>query len=102
MRGVTFPRGNWYNGAMKKLPTASDSSASDTHDKGGVSSLQLIASMADTTWRMFVPTIGLLVAGNALDGRFSSKPWLMLTGATVGGLIAAYLVKIQLRKGQRS
>lgn len=87
---------------MKKLPAASDSSASDTHEKGEVSSLYLIASMADTTWRMFVPTIGLLLIGNALDGRFATKPWLMLTGALVGGVIAAYLVKLQLRKGHRS
>lgn len=64
--------------------------------------MYLIASMADTTWRMFVPTIGLLLIGNALDGEFATKPWLMLAGAAVGGVIAAYLVKLQLRKGRRS
>lgn len=63
-------------------------------------SLYLIASMADTTWRMFVPTIGLLLIGNALDEHWHTKPWLLLAGAVAGGIIAAYLVKLQLAKGR--
>ena len=84
---------------MGKLPAASDSS-----DRKGVSvnrsaSLMIIATMADTTWRMFVPTVGLIVAGDALDGRFSTRPWLMLTGALTGSLVAALLIKRQLKRG---
>jgi F0F1-type ATP synthase assembly protein I len=86
---------------MNKLPTASDSDASEAHKAEGSSSLYLIASMADTTWRMFVPTLGLLLIGNALDGNYGTKPWLMLIGAGLGGLIAAYLVRLQLRKGAK-
>jgi F0F1-type ATP synthase assembly protein I len=55
--------------------------------------------MADTTWRMFVPTIGLLLVGRWCDAQFHTKPWLMLAGAAVGGVIAALLVKRQLNKG---
>lgn len=63
-------------------------------------SLYLIASMADTTWRMFVPTIGLLLIGNALDEHWNTKPWLLLSGVVLGGIVAAYLVKLQLAKGR--
>jgi F0F1-type ATP synthase assembly protein I len=85
---------------MKKLPTASDSIASGTIKAHPNSSLYLIVSMIDTTWRVFVPTVGLLLLGNYLDDRAHSSPWLMLLGAVVGGGIAALLVKRQLAKGR--
>ncbi len=62
------------------------------------STLTLIASMADTTWRMFVPTLPLIMLGNWLDGKFATKPWLLLAGAAVGGVIAALLIRAQLRR----
>lgn len=61
--------------------------------------LSLIIDMADTTWRMFVPIVGLLLIGHYLDSRFGSKPWLMLTGAAIGAVIAAALVKQQIKRG---
>lgn len=56
----------------------------------------LLLDMADTTWRMFIPTIGLLMLGRHFDVRFATKPWLMLLGAAIGGAIAWLLVKQQL------
>lgn len=63
--------------------------------------MYLIVSMADTTWRMFVPTIGLLLIGNTLDEAWGTKPWLLLAGVAIGGGIAALLVKQQLAKGKK-
>jgi len=85
---------------MKKLPAASDSATSGAHKANQHPSTYLILSMMDTTWRMFVPTIGLLIVGNALDERFGSRPGLMLLGVILGGLIATYLVKRQLKDGE--
>ena len=65
---------------------------------GDTGALALIMSMADTTWRMFVPTLPLIMLGDYLDKQFNTKPWLMLTGAVIGGLIAAWLVRAQLRR----
>jgi hypothetical protein len=65
---------------------------------GESSSFVLIMSMADTTWRMFVPTIPLIILGDSLDKQWNTKPWLMLAGAVVGGLIAAWLIRLQLRR----
>ncbi len=84
---------------MKKLPDASDSQVSEGTETHRSPHLYLILSMMDTTWRMFVPTIGLLLVGVALDDRYGTKPWLMLLGTSLGALIAVYLVKRQLRSG---
>ena len=85
---------------MSKLPGNDDSS-----DRDGVpprsSALYLIATMADTTWRMFVPTVGLLVCGNWIDGIYNTRPWFMLLGAIVGAGIATYLIKRQLERGKK-
>lgn len=67
------------------------------HSSNAASSIVL--DMADTTWRMFVPTIGLLMVGRQLDTRFSTKPFLMVAGIVLGSLIAAYLVKAQIQRG---
>ena len=63
-----------------------------------LSTLGLLASMADTTWRMFVPTVPLIIFGNWADGLYHTHPWLMLLGAAIGGTIAALLVRRQLRE----
>lgn len=63
--------------------------------------ISLIIEMADTTWRMFVPTVGLLLIGRYFDVRYHMKPWLMLVGATFGALIAAQLIRKQLKKGRK-
>lgn len=58
----------------------------------------LLRDMADTTWRMFVPIVGLLLAGRYVDGRLGTKPVFMLVGAAIGACIAALLIKRQLKK----
>ena len=64
----------------------------------GQDTMALIASMADTTWRMFVPTLPLIIAGDYIDKQLATKPWFMLLGAVIGALIAACLRRAQLRR----
>lgn len=87
---------------MSELPN--DSNNASGNDKRSLRSdgLYLITSMADTTWRMFVPTVGLLLVGNMLDTQFHTKPWLLLAGVAIGGCISAWLIKKQLAKGKKS
>ena len=61
----------------------------------------LLGTIGDTTWRMFVPTVGLLLVGNVLDNQWHTKPWLLLAGVAIGGCISALLVKQQLAKGKK-
>ncbi len=58
----------------------------------------LLGDLGDTTWRMFVPTIGLLLAGVYIDDHMGTKPWGLVAGVIVGACIAGYLIKKQLQK----
>lgn len=61
--------------------------------------LTIFADIADTTWRLFVPTLSLLLLGRHLDVRYHTKPWLMLLGVSIGGLLAGLLIRQQLIRG---
>lgn len=56
----------------------------------------LLVTIADTTWRMFIPTIGFTIAGVSLDNILNTKPWLTIVGIIVGVVIAFILVIRQL------
>jgi F0F1-type ATP synthase assembly protein I len=56
----------------------------------------LLITIADTTWRMFVPTIGFTIAGVALDNALPTKPWLTVAGVVIGATVALALVVRQL------
>ena len=58
----------------------------------------LSLSIADTTWRMFVPTIGCLLLGRLADNSWNTKPFGMMIGIIVGVALAGYLIKKQLDK----
>lgn len=79
---------------------------SDVDSKKGQTSsgsaTYLLGTIADTTWRMFIPTIGLALIGDFFDRQYDTKPWLMLVCATIGAGIAAFLVKRQLTKGTKT
>lgn len=81
---------------MGKKQNSDTGSVSDA--SGSMGALALIATMADTTWRMFAPTLPLIIVGDYFDKQLHSKPWLMLLGAIVGAVIAAWLIRAQLRK----
>lgn len=55
----------------------------------------LIATIADTTWRMFVPSVGFTLLGVWADKAWGTKPWLMATGIVVGAVAAYVLVARQ-------
>jgi hypothetical protein len=61
----------------------------------------LLLTLADTTWRLFVPSVGLTIAGLLLDKQFGTKPWLMITGVILGVLIAILLIRMQLKKVEK-
>ena len=65
-------------------------------DKSAV--ILMLGDIGDTTWRMFVPTVGLTLLGSHLDGMWSTKPWCLLAGATLGSAIAWLLIRKQLRR----
>lgn len=84
---------------MGRLPDTQDGLDHSDQARPTPGASYIIATMADTTWRMFVPTIGLMWFGYYLDGQWHTKPLLLLIGAALGGVIAALLVRRQFRKG---
>lgn len=58
----------------------------------------MFGTMADTTWRMFIPIIGLTVGGVWVDRTYGTKPFVTIIGIIVGTAIAAYLVRLQFKK----
>lgn len=75
-----------------------DDNQSATPDATTVS--LLLGTIGDTTWRMFVPTVGLTVLGLLADKWLMTTPWLMIVGIVCGALAAFVLVKRQLKKVQ--
>ena len=58
----------------------------------------LIATMADTTWRMFLtPIIGAMLGWWA-DSTWHTFPWFSLTGVILGCGVTALLIKRLLQK----
>lgn len=75
---------------------ANNSDKTPPPDKSTVILLFTIA--ADTTWRMFVPIIGGTIAGVWADNTMASKPVWTIVGIVVGVVIAALLVRQQMKR----
>lgn len=59
--------------------------------------LSLLLSMADTTWRMFVPAVIFVGLGLWADLSWGTKPWLTVLGAVIGLAAGIMLIRQQLR-----
>ena len=58
--------------------------------------LLLLGTIADTTWRMFIPIVGLLLLGVWLDKTYDTLPWATIILTIIGIGIAGELVRRQL------
>lgn len=58
----------------------------------------LLGDIADTTWRMFIPTIGLTFLGSYLDTQWHTKPAMLIMGIVIGTALAVLLVRRQLKR----
>jgi F0F1-type ATP synthase assembly protein I len=61
----------------------------------------LLLTMADTTWRVFVPTILFVGLGIWADLQAGTKPWLTFLGLAIGLIVASFLIRAQIKKVQR-
>lgn len=62
------------------------------------STVLLLLTIADTTWRLFIPMIGFTIGGLVIDKQLGTKPWLMILGILLGTALAIWLVGAQLKK----
>ena len=73
-----------------------DISANDTGDSGAMT--LLTKTIIGTTWRMFLPTIGLTLLGLWLDNVSGMKMRWLLAGIISGAIISVILVALQIAK----
>lgn len=84
---------------MSTSPKKSDANPSPP-DKSTV--ILLLSTIGDTSWRMFLPTVGGTILGVYGDNQFSTKPWLTLGGIIIGTMMATALIRNQMKKVQRN
>lgn len=58
----------------------------------------LIGTFIDTTWRMFLPTIGLMLIGMWIDSILGTKFIFMILLLVSGCIVAVLLVRQQMKK----
>lgn len=61
--------------------------------------LFVLGTIADTTWRIFLPVLGGIAAGAWLDRAYGSAPFAMLSGTVLGALMSGGLVYLQIKQG---
>ena len=62
----------------------------------------ILATIGDTTWRMFVPSVGFTLLGVWADGQFGLKPWLMIAGIVLGATGAIVRGRPQIARLQEA
>jgi F0F1-type ATP synthase assembly protein I len=87
---------------MQKTQKANKVTAKDYDEPAPATSprvvMLLFFTVADTTWRLFVPTIGGTILGIWLDHTYELTPLCTILGVTLGTLAAFMLVYMQMRK----
>jgi len=61
----------------------------------------LLLTIADTTWRAFVPTIGGTILGVVLDNVLNTAPIMTTILIIVGFATSALLIALQIRSVRR-
>lgn len=62
------------------------------------STVLLLLTIADTTWRLFIPMVGFTIIGLLADKQFGTKPWIMVVAIILGVATAYLLVRSQIKK----
>ena len=79
------------------------SAPSDKHDTAPTppdrsTVILLLGDIANTTWRMFVPTLLFIGLGFWADSSWHTKPWLTIAGLIIGVAITTELMRRQFKR----
>lgn len=81
---------------------SNDKTSEPKTQKDQSAAMVLFAIAADTTWRMFAPTLGGMAIGLWLESQsIVSNPWGALGGLAVGLIGTVILVKRQYQKANQ-
>ena len=82
------------------MRTKSESKPERDEADGQKYALELMISMADVTWRMFLGPAVMVPAGLWADLKYGTKPWMTILGLVLGLVVSVVLVRVQLRGGR--
>lgn len=80
----------------------SDKKHEPSEESNKSTAVLLFATAADTTWRMFVPTLGGSLLGLWLDGVWGTEPLLAVAGLALGIAMTAVLVRQQYKEVEKN
>lgn len=69
---------------------------SPSHKPDRATTVALLVTLGDTTWRMLVPSAAFVTAGIYGDIHLETAPWLTLVGVLAGLAASALLIKQQI------
>jgi len=81
------------------MPTDVKKPSSESKVPSANAALFVFATIADTTWRVFVPVLLGLVLGIWFDKSYDTVPFATITGTIFGLLISSGLVYRQIKQG---
>lgn len=86
---------------MTQSPRPKDQTTKQPQRSMTDAAILLLLTIADTTWRTFVPTIGGTILGVWLDTMFGTAPLITTIAIIVGFATSALLITLQIRKVRR-
>lgn len=78
------------------MPTQKDTKTEKP--KSVSDNVSLLRTMADTSWRMLIPSAVFVAGGLYGDLHWGTKPWLTLFSVVLGLIVSVLLIKNQISK----
>ena len=76
----------------------STSNYKQSEKKASSDTTSLLLTMADTSWRMLIPSAVFVAGGLYGDLHWGTKPWLTLFSVFLGLAVSVILIKNQISK----
>ena len=86
---------------MTQSPRPKAQTTQQPHPTTTDAAILLLLTIADTTWRTFVPTIGGTFLGIWLDTLFNTVPLLTIIMIITGFATSGLLIVLQIRRVRR-
>lgn len=81
------------------MPTDAKKPTSEPEVSAKRAALFVIGTIADTTWRIFLPVLGGIAVGAWIDQSYGITPFAIITGTLLGAFASGGLIYGQIKQG---